>query len=229
MNPKTRLLLMGGLTCGALLLSACGGDDNDNHRRFQVSVTNLTNNQPLSPPLLAVHSDDVQTWRIGEPASEGLELLAESGDGSLLSDELTAARANVRLGDAVLPPGASETFAVRSNTRNGFNLTVATMLVNTNDAFTGVNSADLSSLERGESITLFARAYDAGTEANTEDAATVPGPAGGGEGYNEAREATDFVSLHSGVVTQADGLTASALDESHRFDNPVVRLTVTRR
>ena len=228
MNQTTRLILVGGLACSALLLGACGGDS-DKQRRFQVSITNLTNNQPLSPLLLAIHNADVEAWQIGQPASEGLEHLAEGGDGALLSQALTDADATVTLGDAPLAPGATETFTVRGNNRDGLRLTVATMLVNTNDAFTGIDSTDLSELERGQSLTLYSHAYDSGTEANTEAADTIPGPAGGGEGYNPQREARDFVSLHSGVVTQADGLAASALDESHRFDNPVVQLVITRR
>jgi len=36
------------------------------------------------------------------------------------------------------------------------------------------------------------------------------------------------VLVHAGVISVDDGLTTSALNESHRFDNPVVRITITR-
>ena len=133
MNHTKRLILLGGLACGALLLGGCGGGNGNNDLSFQVSVTNLTNHQPLSPLLLALHRSNIHAWQVGEPAGEGLEILAEGGDGGVLSDELSTAGAHVTLGDAVLLPGASQTFTVRSNNRRDHQLTVATMLVNTND------------------------------------------------------------------------------------------------
>jgi len=57
----------------------------------------------------------------------------------------------------------------------------------------------------------------------------VPGPAAGGEGFNVTRDdLVDRVTVHAGVVTRDDGLSTSALDVSHRFDNPVARIVVTR-
>ena len=46
------------------------------------------------------------------------------------------------------------------------------MLVNTNDAFTGLNAIDVSSLAVDEALTFTTFAYDAGTEANSEAAGT---------------------------------------------------------
>ena len=72
-------------------------------------------------------------------------------------------------------------------------------------------------------------AYDAGTEADTELAAEIPGPVGGGEGFNAARDDQgDRVSMHSGVISQDDGLVTSDLTGQHRFDNPVVRVLIER-
>ena len=72
-------------------------------------------------------------------------------------------------------------------------------------------------------------AYDAGTEADSEEAATIPGPAGGGEGFNVARDdQADRVSMHSGVVSNNDGFATSNLTEQHRFDNPVVQIRIER-
>lgn len=121
----------------------------------------------------------------------------------------------------------SETLQVQG-IANQPRLTLATMLVNTNDAFVGLDGVDLSGLGRNESMVLHARVYDAGTEANSETAATIPGPAGGGEGYNAARDERDFIAVHRGVVSRDDGLATSALDASHRFDNPGARIVITR-
>ncbi len=127
----------------------------------------------------------------------------------------------------MLAPGASETLQVQGfGTRP--RLTLASMLLNTNDAFIGLDGVDLSGLGRNESMTLHARVYDAGTEANSETAATIPGPAGGGEGYNTTRDERDFIAVHPGVVSRDDGLAGSALDASHRFNNPAARIVITR-
>ena len=81
----------------------------------------------------------------------------------------------------------------------------------------------------GDAVTLRAIAYDSGTEANTETAATIPGPAGGGEGFNAARDdIADQVAMHSGVVGQDDGFATSDLTGQHRFDNPVAQVTIER-
>jgi hypothetical protein len=42
------------------------------------------------------------------------------------------------------------------------------------------------------------------------------------------RDDRDYVALHPGVVSAADGLAGSALNETHRYQNPVARLVVTR-
>ena len=122
-------------------------------------------------------------------------------------------------------------------------LTVTTMLVNTNDAFTGLNAADVSNMSVGDSKTFMTVTWDAGTEANTETAATMPGPAagaagGGGEaaGYDPVRDdLADVVRLHTGVTTNAnatdpsrEGLATSVLTEGHRFDFPTSRVVITR-
>ena len=80
----------------------------------------------------------------------------------------------------------------------------------------------------GESMITYPNIYDAGTESNDESASTVPGPAAGGEGFNLARNDRDFSAVHGGVVTADDGLTGSALDETHRFVGPVAKVVVTR-
>jgi hypothetical protein len=87
---------------------------------------------------------------------------------------------------------------------------------------------DVSNLAEGDSISMRTHAYDAGTEANTEAQGTIPGPADGGEGFNSAREAMDKVAMHPGVVGNDDGLSSSVLDSTHKFDNPLMMVTITR-
>ena len=60
-------------------------------------------------------------------------------------------------------------------------------------------------------------------------AVTIPGPAGGGEGFNAVRDdSNDVVAFHAGVVSQDYGLANSALSANHRFLNPGAKLTITR-
>lgn len=196
---------------------------------FEVSATNLTPGQPLSPIALAIHDAGISLFEVGMAASAGLELLAEGGDNSQLLDEIDSVQE--ASGEAPVGPGGSDTLTLMlpDDQVAGLSLSMVTMLVNTNDAITGLNGIDISELPLGASVHFSANAYDAGTEANSEMAGTIPGPADGGEGFNDARDDVgNFVTLHPGVVTADDGLRGSALNQSHRFDNPVLRVTITR-
>ena len=200
---------------------------------FEVTVSNLTNAQPLSPIGVVVHADGYMPFSIGDPATPGLELLAEGGDNSEFLNEADANMATLLTtsGTGPIGPGGSETvsFTIEEASLPGTKLSLMTMLVNTNDAISGINALGIDDLAVGESAVWRTIAYDAGTEANSEEAGTIPGPAGGGEGFNAARDdREDRVKMHSGVVTQADGFTSSDLGEAHRFDNPVVEVTLTR-
>ncbi len=227
-----------------LLLAACSDNNNNDpvmpppppppepeitNAGFEVSIVNLTAAQPLSPIALVIHDEGEQLFAIGESASAGLEVLAESGDNSELLAAVDGAAENS--GAAPLGPGASEALSLEldGDDTSGLRLSILTMLVNTNDAFTGINALDISAMAVGQSITLTGRSYDSGTEANTETAASIPGPAGGGEGFNSARDdIADQVTGHGGAITQDDGLSGSALTHLHRWDDPVARFRITR-
>lgn len=197
--------------------------------QFEVSTTNLTVAQPLSPIAVIVHDTSVQMFSIGTPASAGVEEVAEEGATSTLLESIDAAAQGS--GNAVVPPGSSDavTIELPGSDSSGMRLSLITMLVNTNDAFTAINGMDVSQLAIGESVTLAIPAYDAGTEANSEEGEDIPGPAGGGEGFNATRDdIRDQVTMHAGVVTADDGLPGSALGHIHRWDNPVARVTISR-
>lgn len=200
---------------------------------FDVTVTNLTNAQPLSPVAVIAHQDGYSVFTIGQAATVGLETLAEGGDNTMLISDANA-DANVfasASGAAPIGPAGSETVTVEVLERDLPNLrfSVSTMLVNTNDAISGLNGIDVSGLADGDSWAGRAIVYDAGTEANSEAAGTIPGPADGGEGFNAARDdRDDRVAMHTGVVTQDDGLASSALTGQHRFDNPAVMVRIER-
>ena len=228
-----RLLTISAL---ALTLMACGSDDDDPEPAppappvpvnvsYEVTVTNLTNAQPLSPVAVVLHQEG-NLFMVGEAASVELETMAEGGDNSaLLALSVVEASAS---GAAPIGPGASETITVTIEDVTDAKLSVATMLVNTNDAFSGLNALDLGQLAVGDSWSSRMRAYDSGTEANSEAAGTIPGPADSGTGFDAQRDDVDFVAAHPGVVTSSDNLPTSVLNSQHKFDNPVMSITVTR-
>ena len=213
-----------------LLLSGC--EDDVDMRTFEIKVSNVTHSQPLSPLAVILHTSGYQAWVDGEAASTALEVLAEGGDNSgLLSNagDHSAYLAS-ESGTGIVGPGSYENIQLEVDAQNGVSLSVVTMLVNTNDAYTGINASSLAELESGESVSFRAPVWDAGTEANTEAAGTIPGPAdAGGEGFNVARsDSNDRIRFHSGIISNQDGLSGSVLTADHRFDNPAAVITVTR-
>ena len=242
-NPRNTVRLL-AISVTALLASAC---DNDNPQiaapaptpapptmaSFEVTITNLTNAQPLSPVAVIAHQTGYSVFSIGTAATAGLETLAEDGDNSTLISEATADAMVMATASGAAPigPAGSETITIQvlESELPGLTISTSTMLVNTNDAITGVNGVDVSSLAAGDSVSLRSIAYDSGTEANTEAAAHIRGPAGGGEGFNAARDdLADRVAMHSGVVSQDDGKATSDLTGQHRFDNPVAAVRIVR-
>lgn len=218
------------ITTAALLLSACNDNNNDKptppvEYGYTVTVTNLTYAQPLSPLGVILHGES-KMWTIGEASSNALEVLAESGDNTdFLADSTALATVS---GDGVILPGTAGSVVISTTDRMATYFTAATMLVNTNDAFTGLTGIDISTMAVDDSKSWRLNVYDSGTEANNETAGTIPGPADGGTGFDAARDDVDFVGYHSGVVSQDDGLSNSVLTQAHRFDNPAIKLTITR-
>jgi len=200
---------------------------------LEVTVTNLTNAQPLSPVGVIAHMDGYAVFAIGTAATAGLEELAEGGDNTALLAEADADAAVIvtTSGAAPIGPAGTETISleVLESDLAGLRVSTSTMLVNTNDAITMLDGMDVSGLQAGDNLSARTIAYDSGTEANTELAAHIPGPAGGGEGFNAARDDNfDRVAMHTGVVGQDDGFAGSDLDGQHRFDNPVAEVRIER-
>jgi hypothetical protein len=240
-TPKKRsnkltlqLLITSILTLG---LAAC--NDNDNvaeeavvvpvtpamEYSYSITLTNLTYAQPLSPIAVALHGD-TKMWQVGQSASVALEKLAEGGDNA----DFLALTSNMAAisSEGAVPPGASVTVDISTTEPTANYLTVATMLVNTNDAFSGLTGVDISTLDLNQEKSWSLSVYDSGTELNSETVGTIPGPADGGVGYEATRDDIDLVGYHSGVVSQDDGLSSSVLTQAHRFDNPAIKVTITR-
>lgn len=229
---KTYRYINIAIVCAATFFYGCSNSNNTTTTTtaasYEITITNLTAAQPIAPVAVVLHTNGYNAGVLGSAASTGLEMLAEGGDNAQL---LNDARANVAVlnavsGAGVLMPGASEVITTTVTDNAGLTLSIAGMLVNTNDGFAGLNGFNLTGLGVGESQVVPLAVYDAGTEANVETAATLPGQ--NGVGFDAARNDVNVISVHRGVVTASDGLTTSALNESHRFDNPALRIKIRR-
>ncbi len=185
------------------VLAGCPNDDDNDvakSYRYTVSVENLTANQPMSPLAVLTHNSNFQLFEIGQSASVELEHLAEGGSNAELI-ALMNSDDNVYQGvsgNGLLLPGSSDEVSITVNPHRYGYLSLASMLVNTNDAFVGETGLSLKSLAVGESYEMNMNVWDSGTELNDELAATIPGPAGGGEGFNSTRnDMNDAVAFHA--------------------------------
>ena len=210
--------------CAAVLFGATGEALADDSHLFEVSVTNLTARQTFTPILVASHTAGVTLFTLGQPASVPLEVLAEAGDTGPLAAMLAAMPEvlEVTSSGAALPPGHSVAVTVR--TQGEFDhVSVAAMLIPTNDGFFALN--DVPGPING--VAPFdSPAYDAGTEADDELCAHIPGPAAicQGEGFNPNRAGdVNFVHIHRGIHGVGD-LSAPEFD----WRNPVAQVTIHR-
>jgi hypothetical protein len=183
----------------------------------RVTITNTTS-QPVSPPLLVSHDGSFAPFYVGEAASPELTLLAEDGSAAELADVARAAEGvyGVVVADGSLAPGASVTLEVAS--AEGAVLTLLGMLVTTNDALVvwsayahdgmmamdGMDSMDGMMAKQGVKHDGVVRVYDAGSEANTELCAHIPGPPCGTKGARVVDGAEGAVALHGGILGVGD-------------------------
>ncbi|MDX2382262.1 MAG: spondin domain-containing protein [Acidimicrobiia bacterium] len=188
---------------------------------YRITVENLTpaGSQPLSPVGTVVHHRRADVWSPGQPATAAVAAVAEDA-GLPIFVETYAQTPGVRSagvgGAAPIAPGAAATFDVEA--RPGDRLSLVSMLVNTNDAFTGLDAVRLGRRQQEFHV----RAYDAGTEANNEDAAFIPGPVGGNPGVRDPEGGV--IRHHDGLVGRPGGIDP----EVYGWDDPVARITVER-
>jgi hypothetical protein len=190
----------------ALAGSAMAGDDDDGDeggtKTWRVTVTNLTpaGSQPLSPPLLVVHSRAADVWSVGEIASHGVAAIAEDANNSVLESALphVAGVKSVATGaGGPIPSGESRSYVVETSGRFT-RLTLLTMLVNTNDAFTGLDALRLV----GNGAAHSTIAYDAGSERNNELKSHIPGPCCGNPFVRDPEGA--LIAPHEGITGRGE-------------------------
>jgi len=139
---------------------------------YELTIRNTNPGQNFSPPVIVLHTSGFRLFELGQPASEALWRLAE--DGSTAEFQALAApevRAVIvgRPGHRRNSPIVTTAF----ETPPDLLISVAAMLSLTNDGFVAARSIALPA-DVGASTTVALRAYDAGSEANTESCAHVP-------------------------------------------------------
>jgi hypothetical protein len=204
---------------------------------YQVEIENLTSGQPMTPALLATHRQPTGLFRVGETAGIGIREIAENGNlgpamAGLATDKHVA-DFTVLFGAGPPPvlPGETVTGSIDTD-RGAKYLSWASMLICTNDGFTGVDGLRLPA-KVGESATHFTSAYDAGSEINTEDFADIvpPCPALTGVPSSDPGTGSSNPALAEGGVIHHHTGIAGGNDLSvaiHGWTNPVARITVTR-
>ncbi len=197
---------------------------------YRVTIENLTQGQPFSPPVLAAHGGGFDMFEVGRAASDELAAIAQDGEPGPM---FLAARASGSVTEAVnagaaVPPKGMLRREIRAN--HGDRLSIASMLVCTNDGFWAL---DAVALPAQGAQSFMATGYDAGREQNTEqsehivDTCSIPRPLPGDNDGNMNRPVAsnpvEPIRDHPGVKGTGE------LDPGfHGFANPVARITVER-
>ena len=223
----------------ALMLSIPELARSEGGKTYRVTITNLTAGQPFTPPVLLTHSKRTGIFTVGEAASEEIQAIAENGNSApllmTLGDDVHVHQ--VVTGMAPLVPandpggsgfGSSATFEITTHGRAKF-LSFVSMLICTNDGFTGLDSIRLPNHKR----TFYSIAHDARTEANTEDFANIVPPCQGligvssddpGTGMSDPMLAEDGIIIpHVGIIGGID-----LFPEVHGWSDPVAKIEIER-
>lgn len=226
------VLLAVAVAAAATMLTFNGvasGDSSNQPRnnglRYEVSITNITKGQIISPAVVATHRSSLDPiYTLGEPASDELAMVAEDAvlDPfiALLEGDSDVADVEVLTGEnGPILPGETATVRITSNGR-ARELSLAAMLVTTNDTFIALNGVSLPVWRTASHVSP---GYDAGSEANNEDCDYIPGPPCGNGGVRDTEGAEGYVYVGNGVHGIAD------LDPAeHDWRNPVARITIER-
>ena len=209
---------------------------------YDVTIDNLTAGQPLTPPVIASHRAATGMFTVGRPASFALKEIAENGNlapmiaqlgaDKHVSDSVAAAAPLVPAG---LPGSAmfgdSVTLTVTASKGAKF-VSFASMLICTNDGFTGVDSLRLPK-DVGDAVVVRSAGYDAGTELNTEDFADIVPPCQALVGVSSGEPGTGSSNpalAEGGVIHHHPGIAGGAdlVPAIHGWTDPVAEITVER-
>ena len=226
MSKRVMAIVAGAIA--VLLMAALGSATaSAQEATYTVTIENLTDGQPLTPPVLVAHPASMDLFELGDAASSEIAQLAENGNGDLLVALANAAGATVVAHDAPIMPGERATLSITA--ASGSYLSAAFMLICTNDGFSGLDSLMLPA---SGSTTVETNAYDAGSEQNTEDFADMVPPCQGLVGVMSDDEGTGMSNpalAEGGVITMHAGIQGGTdlTVADHGWSGPVARITVS--
>lgn len=216
-GKAARAILLAGLT--AVSAPALAGGS----KVFHVTVTNLTHSINFTPIMVASQRMPVSILELGSPASAELAAIAEGGDIGPLSAVLGADPrvVDVQHSNGLLGPGQSVTIVVDAGHGAKY-ISLASMMLPTNDGFIALDGVRADG-KRGE--VYYSPGYDAGSEANDELCANIPGPTCGGAGLSPIESPLDegYVHVHRGIHGIGN-LDAATYD----WRNPVAKISIVR-
>jgi len=216
------MMKLSTILTASLLLAAplTGAQAQSNGLMYEVTITNITRGSSFTPILVASHRPGVTLFTPGQPASAELATLAEGGDIMPLNDTLLGNSNVVGTGhsEGLLEPGQSVT--VQVSARNANRISLAAMILPTNDGFIALNGA---AIPRSGNQTFIVNGYDAGSEPNDELCTSIPGPVCGGAGGSPDAGGEGFVHVHAGIHGIGD-LEPAAYD----WRNPMAWVTVRK-
>ena len=225
------------LALGATLPAALA----DSAGTYRVTLVNLTHGQPFSPPVAATHQKSIRMFRVGDFATDELTAIAQDGNEAPMVALLEGSKKVTDTVDVGRPVTASGT-TVGSFTDSvsfeieaapGDRLSLATMLICTNDGFLGL---DAVKLPKEGSETFFLNGYDAGREQNTERSTDIVDPCSalnpgfplvgdpnGNRDTEVASSPAEPIRHHPGIAGIGDLSVAN-----HGWTDPVAQVTVDR-
>ncbi len=191
-------------------ISACSSDSDPvpaEPGTFQITLTNMTDGQLMTPAVVALHDPAAHLFQVGTQASDAIRDIAEMGSNDALVAFATAnpdlvSAAGVA-GGAPFAAGGSVTTSL-TTTETGQVFSAVNMVICTNDGIAGVDSIALPA--GNEPTTVMAMAYDAGTRVNQADAQTFfPGPCRTGDVVEAAVESPRAnIAAHAGQTSVAN-------------------------
>lgn len=216
-------------TCFILVLATLGAASYAQSYNFRVTVENL-GPQPLSPTFWSAGNSSFDIFQLGGTSSAGIKAIAEGGNTAPMSSIAAAAGANVfsygTLAGGPIGPGGVRTAMFSTDMAHPY-FSFASMLGKTNDGFIG-ESFSTSNLNlfhlgnpEGFSMTITGlRAWDAGTELNTQNAADLGFLGGSG---NPA-DTNTAIRIHDSIVPGLGDSWAQQPDWER--STPLARVTV---
>ena len=217
LGKSARALLLAGLA-GFSVPALAGGS-----KVYHVTITNLTHSISFTPILVASQRRPVSILELGAPASDELAALAEGGDINPLKGFLAANPqvVDIQNSGGLLEPGHSVTVVVDA-AHGARYISLASMMLPTNDGFIALDGVRVGGKH---AEVYFSPGYDAGSEANDELCASIPGPTCGGEGQSPIASPLDegYVHIHRGIHGIGD-LNAATYD----WRNPVAKISIVR-